>query len=99
MPPEDNCMFKGITTSSTVPDKAIINIDMQLKDIDRELSKFDSQDSSHSMPIERVSPLDRVPDQVHKTHTSRVNEARASHEPAKVSLNPNPLRVLPTWSR
>ena len=42
MPPEDNCMFKGITTSSTVPDKAIINIDMQLKDIDRELSKFDS---------------------------------------------------------
>ena len=51
------------------------------------------------MPIERVSPLDRVPDQVHKTHTSRVNEARASHEPAKVSLDPNPLRVLPTWSR
>ena len=47
------------------------------------------------MPIERVSPLDRVPDQVHKTHTSR----RASHEPANVSLNPNPLRVLPTWSR
>ena len=42
MPPEDNCMFKGITTSSTVPNKAIINIDMQLKDIDRELSKFDS---------------------------------------------------------
>ena len=42
MPPEDNYMFKGITTSSTVPDKAIINIDMQLKDIDRELSKFDS---------------------------------------------------------
>lgn len=49
MPPKDNCVFKGITTSSTVPDKAIIN---------RELSKFDSQDASHSMPIERVSPLD-----------------------------------------
>lgn len=56
-------------------DKVINHIDAQLRDIDRELSKFDFHDSSHSIPIDHVSHSARYLDQIHETHTAPVNEA------------------------
>ena len=72
---------------------------MQLEDINRDLSKFNSDESSHLMPIMSESPLVRIQDQIHETQAVNVNEACASHEPTRVSPNLKPLCVLPTWSR
>ena len=70
---------------------------MELKDIDGEFSKFNSDEPSTLMPIEWIS-LVRIQDQIHETQAVKGNKARASHEPTRVSQNPKPLRVLPTWS-
>ena len=69
---------------------------MQLKDINRDLSKFNYDESSHLMPIVSESPLVQIQDQIYETQAVNVNKARASHEPTRVSLNLKLLRVLPT---
>ena len=94
--PLDNGVFNGINTQSIGSNKAISDFNAQLKDIDRELSKFNSDESSHLMPIVSESPLVRIQDQIHETQAVNVNEARASYEPTRVSLNPKPLCDLPT---
>ena len=97
MNPIDKGMFNGINSQSIGPDKAIKDFNAQLKDIDGEFSKFNSDEPSTLMPIKWIS-LVRIQDQIHETQAVKGNEAHASHEPTKVSQNPKPLRVLPTWS-
>ena len=96
MNPSDNVVFNGINTQSIGSNKEISDFNVQLKDIDRDLSKFNSDECSHLVPIVSESPLVRIQDQIHETQAVNINEARASHEPTKVSPNPKPLCVLPT---